>query len=167
MLLKSKESISPSAVSDSWRPSGLYPSSLLCSWNSPGKNIVVSCHSFLQEVFLTQDQTWVSCNAGRFFTIWATREDLMLLRVIHIVTYAAAAKSLQSRLTLCDGRLCLAPTRLRRPWDSPGKNTGVGCHYLLQCMKVKTESDVTQSRPTLSHRMDCSLPGSSVRGFAG
>ena len=53
------------------------------------------------------------------------------------------------------------PTRLPRPWDSPGKNTGVGCHFLLQCMKVKSESEVTQSCPNLSDPMDCSLPGSS------
>ena len=51
------------------------------------------------------------------------------------------------------------------PWDSPGKNTGVGCHFLLQCMKVKGESEVTQSCPTLSDPMDCSLPGSSVHGI--
>ena len=54
------------------------------------------------------------------------------------------------------------PTRLPRPWDSPGKNTGVGCHFLLQCMKVKNESEVAQSFPSLSDPMDCSLPGSSV-----
>ena len=57
------------------------------------------------------------------------------------------------------------PTRLRRPWDSPGKNTGVGCHFLLQCMKVKSESEVAQSCPTLRDPMDCSLPGSSVHGI--
>ena len=57
------------------------------------------------------------------------------------------------------------PTRLPRPWDSPGKNTGVGCHFLLQCMKVKSESEVTQSCLTLSDPMDCSLPGSSVHGL--
>ena len=57
------------------------------------------------------------------------------------------------------------PTRLPRPWDSPGKNTGVGCHLLLQCMKVKSESEVAQSCPTPSDRMDCSLPGSSVHGI--
>ena len=56
------------------------------------------------------------------------------------------------------------PTRLPRPWDCPGKNTGVGCHFLLQCMKVKSESEVAQSCPTLSNPMDCSLPGSSVHG---
>ena len=54
------------------------------------------------------------------------------------------------------------PTRLPRPWDSPGKNTGVGCHFLLQCMEVKRESEVAQSCPTLRHSMDCSPPGSSV-----
>ena len=57
------------------------------------------------------------------------------------------------------------PTRLPCPWDSPGKNTGVGCHFLLQCMKVKSESEVTQSCPTLSDPMDCSPPGSSVHGI--
>ena len=57
------------------------------------------------------------------------------------------------------------PTRLPRPWDSPGKNTGVGCHFLLQCMKVKSESEVAQSCLTLSDPMDWSLPGSSVHGI--
>ena len=57
------------------------------------------------------------------------------------------------------------PTRLPRPWDSPGKNTGVGCHFLLQCMKVKSESEVAQLCLTLSNLMDCSLPVSSVRGI--
>ena len=57
------------------------------------------------------------------------------------------------------------PTRLPRPWDSPGKNTGVGCHFLLQCMKVKSESEVAQSCPTLSDPVDCSPPGSSIHGI--
>ena len=57
------------------------------------------------------------------------------------------------------------PTRLPHPWDSPGKNTGVGCHFLLQCMKVKKESEVAQSCPTPSDPMDCSLPGSSIHGI--
>ena len=56
------------------------------------------------------------------------------------------------------------PIRLPHPWDSPGKNTGVGCHFLLQCMKVKSESEVAQLCPTLSDPMDCSLPGSSIHG---
>ena len=68
---------------------------------------------------------------------------------------AAAAKSLQSYPTLCNPRQ--QPIRLSRPWDSPGKNTGVGCHFLLQCMKVKSESEVAQSCPTLSDPTDGSL----------
>ena len=71
--------------------------------------------------------------------------------------------SLQSCPTLCDPRR--QPTRLPRPWDSPGKNTGVGCLFLLQCIKVKSESVVAQSYPTLSDPMDCSLPGSSIHGI--
>ena len=57
------------------------------------------------------------------------------------------------------------PTRLPCLWDSPGKNTGVGCHFLLQCMKVKSESEAAQSCPTPSNPMDCSPPGSSVHGI--
>ena len=76
---------------------------------------------------------------------------------------AAAAKSLQSCPTLCnpiDGSPPGSPA-----WDSPGNNTGVGCHFLLQCMKVKSESEVTQSCPTPSNPMDFSLPGSSDHGI--
>ena len=57
------------------------------------------------------------------------------------------------------------PTRLSRPWDSPGKNTGVGCHFLLQCMNVKSKNEVAQSCLTLRDPMDCSLPGSSIHGI--
>ena len=72
-----------------------------------------------------------------------------------IITYddfqlTAAGKSLQSCPTLCDP-IDHSPPRLPCPWDSPGKNTGVGCHFLLQCMKVKSESAVAQSCPTLSN----------------
>ena len=77
---------------------------------------------------------------------------------------AAAAKSLQSCPTLCDPHR-LQPTRLSRPWASPGKNTGVGCHFLLQGRKMKSESEVAKSCPTLSKPMDCSPPGSSVHGI--
>jgi len=57
------------------------------------------------------------------------------------------------------------PSRLPRPWDSPGKNTGVGCHFLLQCMKVKSESEFAQLCPALRDPMDFSLPGSSIHGI--
>ena len=66
-------------------------------------------------------------------------------------------------------QLCATPEtaahQASRPWDSPGKNTGEGCHFLLQCMKMKSESEVAQSCPTPSDSMDCSLPGSSVHGI--
>ena len=74
-----------------------------------------------------------------------------------------AAKSLQSRPTLRPHRR--QPTRLPCPWDSPGKSTGMGCHFLLQCTKVKSDNEVTQSCPTLCDPMDCSLPGSSIHGI--
>ena len=77
---------------------------------------------------------------------------------------AAAAKSLQSCPTLCDP-IDGSPPGSPHPWDSLGKNTGVGCHFLLQCMKVKSQSEVAQSCPTLSNPMDCSPPGSSVHGI--
>ena len=76
---------------------------------------------------------------------------------------AAAAKSLQSCPTLRPHRR--QPTRLPCPWDSPGKNAGVGCHFLLQCMKGKSQSEVAQSCPTLSNPMNCSLPSSSIHGI--
>ena len=66
-------------------------------------------------------------------------------------------------------QLCATPEtaayQAPRPWESPGKNTGMGCHFLLQCMKVKSESEVAQSCLTLSDPIDCSLPGSSVHGI--
>ena len=84
---------------------------------------------------------------------------LTLLSMI-ISAAAAAAKSLQLCPTLCDPHR-QQPTRLPYPWDSPGRNTGMGCHFLLQCMKVKSESEVAQLCLTLSNPMDCSPPGSS------
>ena len=76
---------------------------------------------------------------------------------------AAAAKSLvMSDSVRPHG---LQPSRLLRPWDFPGKNTGVGCHCLLQCMKMESKSEVALSCPTLSDPMDCSLPGSSIHGI--
>uniref|UniRef100_A0AC11BRU6 Uncharacterized protein n=1 Tax=Ovis aries TaxID=9940 RepID=A0AC11BRU6_SHEEP len=72
---------------------------------------------------------------------------------------------MKSRLIILIQQARRQPTRLPRPWDSPGKNTGVGCHFLLQCMKVKSESEVTQSCPTLHDPMDCSPRGSFVHGI--
>ena len=80
---------------------------------------------------------------------------------------AAAAAAAKSNSVVSDSVWShrQQPTRLPRSWDSPGKNTGVGCHFLLQCMKVKSESEVAQSCPAVHDRMDYSLPGSSVHGI--
>ena len=77
---------------------------------------------------------------------------------------AVAAKSLQSCPTLCNP-IYSSPPGSPPPWDSPGKNTGVGCHFLLQCTKVKSESEVAQLCLTLSDPMDCNLPGSYIHGI--
>ena len=77
---------------------------------------------------------------------------------------AAAAESRQSRPTLCDP--INGNPSCSCPWDSPGKNTGVGCHFLLQCMKVNSESEVAQSCLTLCNPIDCILPVSSGHGIS-
>ena len=136
------------------RPRGPSSSRLLRPWDSLGKNTGVGCHALLQQIFTTQE--W---NQGLLHCRWI----LYQLSYEGSPKYAAAAKSLQSCPTLWPHRR--QPARLPRPWDSPGKNTGVGCHFLLQCMKVKSESEVAQLCPTLSDPMDCSLPGSSVHGI--
>ena len=79
--------------------------------------------------------------------------------------YAAAAAKSPSVVSDSVRPYRRQPTRLPRPWDSPGKNTGVGCHFLLHCIKVKSESEVAQSCPTLSDPMNCSPPGCSVHGI--
>ena len=121
------------------------------------KNSGVSSLSLLQGIFPTQESNW-----GLLHCRWILYQ-LSYEGSPTVHSAAAAAKSLQSCLTLPPHRR--QSTRLRRPWDSPGKNTGVGYHFLLQCMKVKSESEVAQSCPTLHDPMDCSLPGSSVHGI--
>ena len=86
----------------------------------------------------------------------------LILPVAVSLPAAAAVASVVSDSVRPQGR---KPTRLLRPWDSPGKNTGVGCYFLLQCMKVKSEREVAQSCPTLHDPMDYSLPGSSIHGI--
>ena len=80
-----------------------------------------------------------------------------------LTTHPPPPKSRQLCPTLCDPKDGGPPGS--RPWDFPCKHTGVGCHFLLQCRKVKSESEVAQSCLTLSHPMDCSLPGYSVHGI--
>ena len=99
--------------------------------------------------------------AGDYQREQKTREGK--IRSTRLKGTAAAAKSLVVSDSVRPHRR--QPTRLRSPWDSLGKNTGVGCHFLLQCMKVKSESEVAQSCPTLCNSMDCSLPSSPVHGI--
>ena len=91
------------------------------------------------------------------------RMDWLDLLAVQEAAAAAAAKSLQLCQILSDPHRW-QPTRLHCPWDSPGKNTGVGCHFLPQCMKVRSESEVARSCPTLGDPVDCSPAGSSVHG---
>ena len=88
---------------------------------------------------------------------WVTPKDTssLLLLLLNCV----------SCVQLCATPQTAAHQAPPHPWDSPGKNTGVVCHFLLQCIKVKSESEVSQSCPTLSDPMDCSLPSSSVHGI--
>ena len=133
------------------------PPRLLCPWNFPGKNTVVGSISYSRVSSWLRDWTHVSWSpalADRFFTTVPPGKPLLLLLLL----------SHFSRVWLCATHRG-QPTRLPRPWHSPGKNTGVGCHFLLQCMKVKSESEVAQSCPTLRNPMDCSLPGSSIHGI--
>ena len=83
----------------------------------------------------------------------------------HVVSAAAAAKSLQSCPTLRDP-IDGSPPGSPRPWDSPGKDTGVGCHFLLQCMKVKSESEVAQLCPTLATPLTAAHQAPLSMGFS-
>ena len=130
-------------MSHSVRPHRWQPTRLSHPWDSPGKNTGVGCHFLLQ------------CMAKSRFVV--TLFPLGML---------CCALVTQSCPTLCDPTDC-SPLGSSVHGISPGKNTGVGCHFLLQCMKVKSESEseVTQSCLTLSDPMDCSLLGSSVHGI--
>ena len=105
-------------------------------------------------VFLILD-TEVFKTTGQDISCTIENIDLMLLLSCYVTSVVSDSVQPHRR----------QPTRLPHPWDSPGKNTGVGCHFLLQCMKVKSESEVAQSCPTLCNPMDCSLPGSSIHGI--
>ena len=94
-----------------------------------------------------------------------TTLDIQFLKRFVMTLLLLLLLSRFSRVRLCATPQTAANQALPRLWDSPGKNTGVGCHFLLQCMKVKSESEVAQSCLTLSDPMDCSLPGSSAHGI--
>ena len=144
--------------------------------DSPGKNTGVGCHALLQGIFPTQGSTQVSLIASRLFTVWATREAWNKNKNPIDKTHTKIQYEKQITVDFCCRKerycyyCCWVPSVVSdsvrpHPWDSPGKNTGVGCHFLLQCIKVKSESEVTQPCLTLCDPMDCSLPGSSVHGI--
>ena len=153
-------------MSDSVRPHRRQPTRFLCPWDSPGKNTGVGCHFLLQcmkeksESEVTQScptpsdpMDWSPPGSSIHgfsrqeywsfsFSTSPSSECCCCCQVASVVSDSVRSHRWQ-------------PTRLHHPWDSPGKNTGVGCHFLLQCMKVKRESEVAQSCPTPSDPMDC------------
>ena len=128
---------------------------LVCKWASLLGKGFITFFGFLKECMSPNTLT---------LQIWKLVKSLTHPRTLKSHHAAAAAKSIQLCPTLCDP-IRQQPTRLPHPWDSPGKNTGVGCHFLLQCMKVKNEHEVAQSCLTLRDPTDCSLPGSSIYGI--
>ena len=124
--------------------------------NSPGQNTGVGSCSFLQGIFSTQ-----GLNPGLLYWRWI----LYCLSHQGSLGFSCFCCCIASVVSDSVHPHRRQPTRLRHPWDSPGNNTGVGYHFLLQCMKVKSESEVPQLCPTLSDPMDCSLPGSSIHGI--
>ena len=123
-------------MSDSVQPHRWQPTRLPCPWDSPGKNTGVGCHFLLQCIRVkSESEVAQSC-------LTSLPHGLQPTRLLHPWDFPVMPNSVQPHRW--------QPTRLLRPWDSPGKNTGVGCHLLLQCMKVKSESEVAQSCPTLS-----------------
>ena len=152
-----------SVVSDSAWPHRLQPARLLflCPWDFSSQNTGMGCQFLLWGIFLTQGSNLHFLHllyCRRVLYHWATGESLMS-------KYGSCCCCIASVVSDSVQPQRQQPTRLPRPWDSPGKNTGVGCHFLLQCRKVKSESEVAQLCPTPSEPMDCSLPGSSVHGI--
>ena len=166
---------------------------LPCPWDSPGKNTegliwmkvkacsvnllswssaltVLSCSSGQEKEQGSDVPDWTP---GSSFRSSETLHQLLNVSEFQFLNLSNSVnKSLLLLLLLsCFSRvwLCVTPkmaaTKLPHPWDSPGKNTGVGCHFLLQCMKVKSGSEAAQSCLTLSDPIDCSPPGSSVHGI--
>ena len=139
--------------------------------DSLSKNTGVGCHFLLQGILPTQELNsgLLHCRHCRQILYW-----LSYVVSSHLCVFVFMRVCIYNIMYIYNGHIYISdsvwphrwqPTRLPRLWDSPGKNTGVGCHFLLQCMKGKSESEVTQSCPTLHDPMDCSLPGSSIHGI--
>ena len=112
---------------------------------------------FILKIVATFSSVQLLSRIRLFVTPWIAARQASLLLLLLLLSRSVLSYSVLSHRR--------QPTRLTHPWDSPGKNTGQGCHFLLQCMKLKSESEVSQSCPTLSDPMYCSLPGSSVHGI--
>ena len=161
-------------MSDSVRPHRRQPIRLLCRWDSPGKNTGVGCH-FLLQCRKVKLLSHVRLSATPWTAAFQAPPSMGFSRQeywsgVHLpspeyiaaAAAAAAAKSLQSCLTLCNP---INGSPLGSSVAGILQARIVGCHFLLQCMKVKSESEVAQSCPTLSDPMNCSLPDSSVHGI--
>ena len=128
---------------------------LISCWENKDKTMGSSCLEFCFEK---------SFRRTRLFT-WGMFEEIVTSFSPFYLCCRASYNLRNSLLLLSHFSCRRQPTSLPRPWDSPGKNTGVGCHFLLQCIKVKSESEVAQLCPTLSDPMESSLPGSSIHGI--
>ena len=143
----------PAALTGSCLPVAFSPSSVFCHLLHKGWPVHPCGRDIIKDVIAPQQCVFPhGITADKYlFSTGALRGELLLLLLSRL-----------SRVQLCVIPLTEAhelPPH-PRPWDSPGKNTGVGCHFLLQCMKVKSESEVAQSCLTLRDPIDCSLPGS-------
>ena len=143
--------------------------SLGLPWWLCGKESACQCRKVKSESEVTQSCPTL-CDPVDYSLSGSSVHGILQVRILEWVAISfsrgevtAAAKSLVVSDSVRPHRR--QPTRLPHPWDFPGKNTGVGCHFLLQCMKVKSESEVAQSCPTLHDPMDCSLPGSAIHGI--
>ena len=142
-------------MSDSVRPHRRQLTRLPRPWDSPGKNTGVGCHFCLGRAIKSHSRIrpGLHCQFSSVAQSCPTFSQCCCCCCYVTSVVSDSVRSHRWQLT-----------RLPRPWDSPGKNTGVGCHFLLQCMKVKSESEVSQLCLTLRDPMDCSPPGSSVHG---
>ena len=160
-------------MSDSVEPHRRQPTRLPCPWGSPGKNTGVGCHSF-SNAWKWKVKVKSLSHVRPLATPWSaayqappsvgfSRQEYW--SVLPLPSPWSYLLLLLSRFSCV--WLCATPEMAAHeaPWDSPVKNTGVGCHFLLQWVKVKSQSKVTQSCPTLSDPMDYSLPGSSIHGI--
>ena len=132
------------------------PTRFLCPWDFPCENTRVGCHFLLQGIFPTQGSNphLLHWQAG---SLPLSHQEVLLLMMLPLSHF--------SHVLLC-ATPRWQPTRLPHPWDSPGKNTGVGCHFLLQCMKVKSESEVTQLCLTLATPWTVAYQAPPSMGFS-